>query len=77
MFDVIFSFRMEIAFASVSSTIQFASNQSISEYRLALAKIRAVPFGINFMGLRKRISYSDIWRITSIVGSAFIFMLTI
>jgi hypothetical protein len=67
--------RIETAFASMPSTLMFASPTSVCQYRLALSKIRAIPLGINFFGLKKRISYQAMWTISSLVVSIFFFML--
>jgi hypothetical protein len=67
--------RIETAFASMPSSLMFATPTSVCHYRLALSKIRAIPLGINFFGLRKRITYQAMWMISSVVISIFLFML--
>jgi hypothetical protein len=67
--------RIETAFASVPSSVMFATPDSVCQYRLALSKIRAIPLGINFFGLQKRITYQAMWTISSLVVSIFFFLL--
>jgi nicotinic acid phosphoribosyltransferase len=67
--------RVMIALASVNSTAQFKNIDSISQYRLALSRIQAIPFGVMFFGTRRRVSYGDMYAISSIVVSIFFFML--
>lgn len=67
--------RIETAFASMPSSIMFATPAAVCQYRLALSKIQAIPLGINFFGLRKRITYQSMWTISSVVVSIFLFLL--
>jgi hypothetical protein len=46
----------------------------MNSYDLALAKARAVPFGVTFKGTRARISYGAISAIGSILVSAFLYL---
>lgn len=57
------------------ASIMFSSAESVYQYRLALSKVRAIPLGINFFGLRKRISFQSMWKISSVFVTIFLFML--
>lgn len=67
--------RVMIALASVNTSVQFKNVDTISQYRLALSRIQAIPFGVTFFGTRRRVSFGDMYAISSIVVSVFFFML--
>lgn len=67
--------RVVIALAGIDSGTQFQDADSVSQYRLALSRVRAIPFGVMFFGTRRRVSYDDMWAISSVVVSIFFFML--
>lgn len=67
--------RIEISLATMPSSLMFASEESVASYRLALSKVRSIPFGVNFFGLRQRITFQAMWTISSVVVSIFLLML--
>lgn len=68
-------FSFEIALGNAVSLDEFKSFENAVSYDLALAKARALPFGVKLYGTRSRISFSSIFRIVSIVVSIFLFIL--
>jgi hypothetical protein len=67
--------RIEISLATMPSSLMFSSEENVSSFRLALSKVRSIPFGVNFFGLRKRITFQAMWTISSVVVSVFLLML--
>jgi hypothetical protein len=65
--------RIEIALGTIVSRDLFASKETCSKFDLALAKQRSLPFGVFFYATRARVSYSAIYKISSLIISVFFF----
>jgi hypothetical protein len=66
-------FRIESALGTIVSRDLFASKETSSKFDLALAKQRSLPFGVVFYATRARVSYSAIYKISSLIISIFFF----
>ena len=67
--------RISSALGKMNTASQFSDPKTIAEYKLAFSRLETVPFGIPYFGTRKRISYEEMWTISSVFVSVFLFML--